>query len=355
MGCMAEGATRSAQEPTAADRRLRELVSGYQASAAIGALARLGVADALASGARSLVDLARSVGAEERALARLLEATLDLGLFTRGEDGRYGLGELGDLLRSDVPGSLRRFATVSTEHWRWAAYGHLDHTLRTGDAGFVAAHGCGLWDYLACHPEAAASFEESMTQVGVARDRAVAAAIDLEGVDRLVDVGGGRGGLMCALMEAHPQLHGIVFDLPSVIRSTRDYLRKAGFAERCEAIAGDFREEVPAGGNAYVLSWILHDWDDATALHILRTCRAAMEKHSRLFVIEMVVPEPGRANAAAFARLVRQTDLEMLAVVGGRERTAAEYEKLFAGAGCAVCRIVALEGMPWSVVEGRAV
>lgn len=336
-------------------RRLAELINGYQLSAAIGAFARLGVADALADGPSSIAELAERLGADERALGRLLGATLDAGLFTIGDDGRYRLAELGELLRSDAPGSLRRFAVVSTDDWRWAAYGHLTHALRTGEPGFVAAHGCRLWDFLASHPEAAASFEESMARVGAARDRAVAAAVDFSTAERVVDVGGGRGGLLRALLGDSPHLRGVVFDLPAVIEGAREQLAEAGLAERCQTVAGDFRQAVPSGGDAYLLSWVLHDWDDATALRILGNCRAAMQQGARLLVVEMVVPEPGEPNAAVFERLVRQTDLEMLAVVGGRERTAAEYEELLTESGFTLDRIVPLEGMPWSVIEGSAV
>lgn len=352
-------APHSAQQPVAQPstpgRRLAELIGGYQVSAAIGALARLGVADALARGPMAIGELARGLGADEGALARLLNATLDLGLFADDESGRYRLTEIGELLRSDIPGSMRRYAVVSTEDWRWTAYGRLDHTLRTGEPGFVAAHGCRLWDYLSLHPEAAASFEESMARVGVARDRAVAAALDVSAVDRLIDVGGGRGGLLSALLVANPHLRGVVFDLPAVAGGAVERLQEAGVAERCEVVAGDFREAVPADAGVYVLSWILHDWDDATAARILRACRVAMEERARLVVVEMVVPEPGQPGAEAFERLVRQADLEMLAVVGGRERTAAEYERLLTDAGFALDRITPLEGLPWSIVEASAI
>lgn len=348
-------AQQPAPQPLTSGRRLAELIGGYQVSAAIGAFARLGVADALAQGPMAIDELARGLGADEGALARLLNATLDLGLFADDGSGRYRLTELGEFLRSDIPGSMRRYAIVSTEDWRWTAYGHLDHTLRTGRPGFAVAHGCRLWDYLALHSEAAASFEESMVRVGAARDRAVAAALDLSAVDRLVDVGGGRGGLTSALLAANPRLRGVVFDLPAVADGAVVRLQGAGLAERCEVVAGDFREAVPAGGGVYVLSWILHDWDDATAARILRVCRVAMKEGARLVVVEMVVPEPGQPGAEAFERLVRQADLEMLAVVGGRERTAAEYERLLADAGFALDRIAPLEGLPWSVVEGSAI
>jgi hypothetical protein len=303
---MTEGTTQSTEQRAASNRRLVELINGYQASAAIGALARLGVADALADGPSSITELARRLGADERAFARLLDATRDIGLFTIGDDGRCRLGDLGDLLRTDVPGSLHRLAVVSTDEWRWRAYGHLTHALRTGEPGFVAAHGCRLWDYLASRPDAAASFEESMVRVGAARDRALAEAVDFSAVDCLVDVGGGRGGPLCVLLAAHPHLRGVVFDLPSLIEGAKEQLREAGLAERCQAIGGDFREAVPRGGDAYLLSWILHDWDDATALRILGKCRAAMGRDARLLVVEMVVPDPNQPGAAVFERLVRQ-------------------------------------------------
>jgi hypothetical protein len=349
-----EGANRSAEELAASGRHLAELVGGYQASAAIGAFARLGVADALAEAPATSGDLAARVGAREDVLARLLEATLGIGLFTQDDDGRYHLTALGELLRAEAPGSLRRYALVSTEDWRWYAYAHLAETLRTGEPGFVAAHGCRLWDYLAAHPEAAASFQESMARISGARDQAVAASLDFGRFHRVVDVGGGQGGLLRALLSAYPDLRGVLFDVPTAIEAAGEPLRQAGFHERCEAIAGDFRQAVPPGGDAYLLSWILHDWDDLAAQGILRRCREAMNKGASLFVVEMVVPEEGEPGADTFKRLVMQTDLEMLVVVGGRERTAAEFRELLAAAGFAVTRTVPLEGLPWSVIEGVA-
>jgi O-methyltransferase domain len=343
------------EQRAAAGRHLIDLINGYQASAAIGALARLGVADALADGPASVAELARRTGADERALARMLNVAGDWDLFVVEADGRVRLGGSGDLLRGDVPGSLRRLAIVSTEDWRWGAYGRLTHTLRTGEPGIVAAEGCRLWDYLASHPDAAASFQQTMARVGMARDQAVAAALDLDAVTCLVDVGGGRGELLSSLLAAHPRLRGVVLDLPGVIQNTREHLAEAGLAERCETIAGDFRDSVPEGGDAYMLSWILHDWDDEAALLILQNCRAAMQKGHRLLIVEMVVPEPGHPGAPGFERLLRQTDLEMLAVVGGRERTRAEYGELLATAGFALGEVRPLEGLAFSVIEGVAV
>lgn len=357
---MPEPTNVAAEDAALCSRRLSELIGGYQASAAIGAFARLGVADVLGDDAVTSAELAARLGAHEGALARLLQATLDVGLFTADDQGRYRLTALGRQLRADAPGSMRRYAIVATEDWRWNAYCHLDRTLRTGEPGFVTAHGCRLWDYLAGHPEAAASFEESMSRIGAVRDQAVAAAVDLGRFRCLVDVGGGRGGLMRALLTADDRLHGILFDLPSVVAGGRETLSQAGLTERCDVIAGDFRRSVPPGGDIYVLSWILHDWDDETAEAILHRCREAMDVGAVLLVVEMIVPEvgdatTGQAEAEAVRRLVRQTDLEMLAVVGGRERTASDFEALLTATGFALSGSKALPGLPWSVLEAVAV
>jgi len=339
-----------------ASRHLAALINGYQLSAAIGAFARLGIADALAEGPAPPAELAARLGADERSLSRLLDATREVGLFEACDDGRYGLTPLGQLLRGDAENPRRRLAIVSTDEWRWRAYGHLTHALRTGEPGFVPAHGCRFWEYLASHPAEAASFNETMSRVSTLRDAALAGAYDFGGIRRLVDVGGGHGGLLCAVLAHHPCLQGVVVDLPGVVEGAREQLLKADLTGRCEAIAGDFLEAVPPGGDAYLLSWILHDWDDETALRILRNCRAAMSDAALLLLVELVVPAADDpAPAPGVVRLVRQTDLEMLAVVGGRERTTAEYGELLARAGFSLARILPLEGMPWSLIEGVTV
>ena len=168
-----------------------------------------------------------------------------------------------------------------------------------------------------------------------------------------MDVGGGHGVLMRGVLEAHPHVRGVVFDLPGVIESTRAHLADAGLTDRCEAIAGDFFDAVPAGGDAYVLSWILHDWDDESAVRILANCRAAMGDAGRLLAIELVVPADDEPPSSPEVKwLLKTADIEMLAVVGGRERTAAEYRKLYASAGFELTRSLALEPLAWSVIEG---
>jgi len=196
-------------------------------------------------------------------------------------------------------------------------------------------------------------FNESMSRVAAANAAAIVRTYDFSQVNRLVDVGGGHGVLACAVLEANPHMHGVVFDLPGVIEGARTRVTEAGLTDRCELVAGDFFEAVPAGGDAYVLSWILHDWDDQSALRILANCRAAMGDAGRLLVIELIVPsDDERQRSPDIEWLVKTTDIEMLAVVGGRERTAAEYGELFAAAGFELTRIVPLAPTAWSVIEG---
>ncbi len=340
------------EDPVALTRRMGALVNGYQTSAAIGAVAALGVADALADGPAYPADVARRVGADPGALVRVLRVLADAGIFEALEDGRFALTPLGATLRGDVPGSVRRAAIIATDEWHWRAYGHLTHSVRTGEAGFHPAHGCGFWEYLDHHPSVAAMVDGSMARIAAARAAAFARAYDFGAIARVVDVGGGQGVLLQHVLQAHPHLAGIVLERPTVAEAARRRLAEAGLSGRCEVVGGDFFAGVPAGGDAYVLSWILHDWDDEAAVQILRNCRTAMGKPGRLLVLELVLsPADGPHSSSAADALARTVDLEMLAVVGGRERTEVEFRALFGRAGFNLTRVLALEGLPWSVIE----
>jgi precorrin-6B methylase 2 len=350
-----EGVTGGAPtEAEALGRRLADLIGGYQLSAAIGALARVGVADALADGALPVPLLAERVGADPMALRRVLQAVDDAGLFETTDDGAIALTPLGRLLRSDVEGSARRAATSATEEWRWRAYGFVTHSLLTGEPGFRLAHGCGFWDYLENHPAESEWFNAAMSRISAVTGAALAQQYDFTGINRLVDVGGGQGELAQAVLEAHPEMRATLLELPGVAHAAAQRLAATGVADRCEVVAGDFFDSVPSNGDAYVLSWILHDWTDEAAIRILSTCRAAFAEGARLLVIETVVPdsdEPPTPRTAATSRLVKKSDLEMLVVVGGRERTLAEYRLLFGAAGLGLSNVLALTGLPWSVME----
>ncbi len=343
-------------DPRALGLRMLELVNGYQVSAAIGAVARLGVAERLSDGPVGIDELALRVGADPHALRRVLRILADAGLVERLADGRVALTVMGELLREGVPGSVHRGAILVSEEWHWRAYGHFSHSLRTGEPGFRKAHGVGFWEYLERHPQAGALVNQSMSRATAMVASAFAGRYEFGEMTRLVDVGAGYGTLMRTVLDAHPTLDGVVCDLPGVIDVARATLADAGLTDRCQAVPGNFFEAVPAGGDAYVLSWILHDWDDQAALTVLANCRAAMGDGGRLLVIELIVPPDGeRQRSADIEWLVKTSDIEMLAVVGGRERTALEYGELFAGAGFALERIIPLVPTAWSVVEGSPI
>ena len=294
------------------------------------------------------------MGADIPSLKRLLRASADVGLFASGTGDRVKLAPLGQLLRADATGSARGAALAATDEWRWRAYGHVAHSIRTGKAGFRPAHGGGLWEYLDRHPAAAAWFNEAMSRLSAVTAAALVRCYDFAGVGQLVDVGGGHGNLMLAVLQARPRMHGVVFDLPSVVEGATPRLDASTVGERCETVAGDFFGGAPAGGDAYVLSWILHDWDDASAIRILHNCRAVLPADGRLLVIEMIAPTPGDTQTPTsvdITRLVREADLDMLVVAGGRERTLAEYKGLFAEADLQLPRIIALHSLPWTLME----
>jgi len=324
-------------------------MTGYRAMQALYVAARLGIADLLKDGARGSEELARATGADARALHRLLRALASLGVFGEDADGRFTPSELGALLRSDVPGSLRAAAIFFGDERNWHAWGKLERSVMSGEPVRGPRGTQVFLEESARDPEGAALFNAAMTSLTSAFDAAVTAAYDFSRLGTLVDVGGGQGALISSILAANPALRGILFDIPPVIESARGRIGEAGLAGRCELVAGDFFASVPAGGDAYVLKWVIHDWDDEHSVAILGSCRRAMARDGRLLLVERVVPE--RIDQSADTQGMLLGDLNMLLVTGGRERTAAEYQALLARADFALARIVPT-GTQLSIVEG---
>jgi hypothetical protein len=231
--------------------------------------------------------------------------------------------------------------------WIWHAWSQLLEGVRTGQTAFDLVHGVPLFTYLEQHPEAAAVFNQYMGERGDNRHTAFAAAYDFSGMHLVVDVGGGHGAALSAILQANPALRGLLFDLPQIAAGAKEHLVAAGVADRCDTVGGDFFAAVPAGGDAYLLSGILHDWDDERALQILRNCRRAMAGHGKLLVQALLMPE---GNAPSLAKLV---DVIMLTLTGGQQRTETEYRALYARAGFHLTHVVPtpsgdclLEGVP---------
>ena len=326
---------------------LSHLLRGSLVTQLVHVAATLGVADLLHTGPKSSHELAIAVNVDPEALSRVLRALASLGIFMETDAGVFALTALAEPLRSDVPGSLRGSAVLYGERWWWQACGELLHSVRTGQPAFDHVHGKALFGYLDASSDAAAVFNEHQTNMTRQDAAAVVAAYDFSPFTTVVDVGGGHGALTAAILQACPRPTVILFDQPAVVAGAQRRLRADGVTDRCRYVAGDFFDAVPAGGDAYILKDIVHDWDDGRTMAILRNCHAAMARLPaavRLLIVEKVIP-PGNEPFPG-----KLTDITMLLMTGGRERTANQYRALLGEAGFAVTRIVATRS-PASVIE----
>jgi len=327
--------------------RLLELITGYWITQLIYVAAKLRLADLLRAGPRTSDELARETGAQPQALHRVMRALANVGVFTETAPRLFANTPLSEWLRHDVPGSLGPRALVSGEK-DWRAWGALLRGVTTGAIPFDHVHGADHFAYLGAHPEEAAAFNETMTQFAEQFYRAVVAAYDFSCFRRIVDIGGGHGRLLTLVLEANPRTRGVLFDAPRVIEGACPALVAVGVAERCECVAGDFFTNVPAEGDAYLMSHLLHDWDDKNSVAILKNVRGAMARGGRVLIIEKLIP-PG--NEPSLAKLM---DIHMLVLSGGLERTEEEYRRLLADAGFRLERIVPTASI-MSVLEARPV
>jgi SAM-dependent methyltransferase len=337
-------AGRPAPGEVPADVAFIQMATGYWVSKAIYVAARLGVADLLAAGPKTVERLAAEAGADAPTLRRLLRALAGVGVFREDAEGRYELTQFAEFLRSNVPGSQRGFVLHVGETPSWAAWDGLLASVRTGESAFRAVHGAEVFPYYAAHPESNEPFNAAMAELSNVVAAAVTEAYDFSGFRRIADVGGGHGALLAAILKATPAARGLVYDQPEVVAGARAKVEAAGLAARCDTVGGDFFESVPAGCDAHVLKWIIHDWDDGRALKILRNCHGSLADGGRLLLVEAVVPE---GNEPSFSKWM---DLQMLVMTGGRERTAAEYRALLAAAGFELTRVIPTKS-PVSIVE----
>lgn len=327
---------------------LGRLFGGYRATLALHAAVKCGLADALAQGPRSVVDVAADTGATVDGVRRLLRYLAGLGLCEEHAPSMFGLTPLGELLRADVEGSMRAPILVGAE-LELPAWQHLVAGIRDGSSPFVAAHGARYFDHLG-RPENAAMarlFDAFMSTLTLSHGAAFIEAYDLTGARCVVDVGAGDATLLVLLLRSRPELRGIGFDLPDVIEAARRSL-PADVAPRCSLVGGDFFAAVPKGGDVYLLKRILHDWEDGEVLQILRRCREAMPSDGRLAILERLVPD-GLAGASVELAAAAEFDLHMLAGPGGRERTRAEFEALLGSAGFRLTEVTPTRWGQWAI------
>jgi hypothetical protein len=292
---------------------LARMIGGYQVTQALHVAAVLGIADLLAEGQRTSDELAAATGADAPALYRLLRALARVGLLDETSGGRFSLTELGGGLRDEEVRA--RLVFLGRSH-HWDTWSSLLHSVRTGENSFRSIHGCSVWEYRAEHAEESEVFDAWMAAQTRASNDAILSGFDFGRFRRVVDVGGGHGAFLAAILAAHPDVHGTLFDQAHVVAG-------APTIERCEILAGSFFDEVPAGGDAYVLKWVIHDWRDVEATTILRTVARAVDSDARVLVIERDLNDPATA----------WVDLQMLVMTGGQERTENEYAALFRAAG----------------------
>jgi SAM-dependent methyltransferase len=340
------GADRS-DEPIKPVARLREMIMGFRMTQLLYVAAKLNLADQLATAPQSAHQLAHTVGADASSLRRLLRALAGAGLVVE-TNGTFELTAVGELLRRDRPGSLHAVAALYGEEWLWRAYGRMLHSVQTGEPAFTHVHGLSFYDYLSHDPTAAAQFQHAMSEYSRLEADAIAAAYDFSGHSTVVDIGGGKGTLLAKLLSAHGGLSGVLFDLPEVVLGADHVFTLAGVSSRASWVGGDFFSAVPHDGDLYLLKSVLHNWDDEAAARLLQCCHRAMGPHARLLVAERVVPAD---NAPSEAKLF---DINMLVVVGGRERTEAEYRELFKRSGFALARVIPTNS-PLSLIEAQPV
>lgn len=333
---------------SAAAAQVIQMAGGLVVARAVYALAELAIADHLKDGPRSADELAQATGAHAPSLYRLLRSMSGFGFFVEEADHRFSLTPLGAALQSDAPGHARSSVRCLAGPVAWDSFSELLHSVKTGESGMERAHGKSVFDYLSTAPEQAAIFNETMIGFHGAEPPAVASAYDFSGIRKIVDVGGGTGNLLTTILLANPELRGVLYDLPHVASEARRQIEIKGLSDRCEVIEGSFFESAPGGGDAYILSHIIHDWDEAKCLTILENCRKAMGGRGRLLLVEMVIPEGNDFHPG------KLLDLMMLAITGGRERSEGEYAALLAKAGFNLTRVVSTQS-PVSVIEAQPV
>lgn len=325
------------------------LALGYLPSRGLHVANELRIADLLKDGPRSIEQLAHATGAHQQSLYRLLRMLAGFGVFVEESPGSFRLNPAAAALQTGVAESLHDAVKmvgdmIGDGSW-WNAAGHLGHSVLSGEPAFNYVHGMGFFEYLTRHPEAGRWFDRGLANFATPENAAIVGAYDFTPFGRIIDVGGGRGGFLAQVMKAYPAVRGTLYDRTEVVREPI-YLTASGLIDRAEIVGGDFFESVPAGGDAYVLKRILHDWNDQQCARILRTCREAMDGKARILVVDAVIPPGNELHPA------KVMDILMMLLVEGRERAEQEFRELFRQAGLKLTRVVRTPSV-LSIVEGE--
>jgi O-methyltransferase domain/Dimerisation domain len=316
---------------------LFRLLVGYQVSQALHVAAKLGLGDVLRDGPKTSTEIAMSVGADEPSLVRFLRFLAAQDILTEDDRGAFATTAMGALLRSDHPHSIHPWAALLGAPIIWLPWGELYQTVMTGQPAFDRIYGEAYFRYLEHSPDDAALFNAAMSDDP---SLPILEAYDFSGCTQIVDVAGGQGVLLQAILERNPQARGVLYDLPFVVDAALD-LKDSAVSSRCALVGGDMFQSIPTGGDAYILKRIIHDWNDTEAITILRNCRQAMANHGRILLVEQIFQDDEKSPAS---------DLMMLVLVTGRERTENEFRALFTAAGLTLSRVISAGD--YSVIEG---
>ena len=333
---------------------LRRLIGSYRITHAIKAAAQLGIADHFGERPQGACELAERLKVNPQALYRLLRTLVGIGLLADAGDRMFTLTPVGACLRRDAPDGMRAWALCEGAEYYQGAWMNLPHAVETGETAFEQTHGETFYQHLARHPETGHGFSQAMLDYARLIAKAVVAGYDFAGVQRVVDIGGSHGHLLSAILQANPTVNGVLFDRPAVVERAGERLRGAGLAGRAELVAGDFFESLPEGGDLYILSRILMDYDDDASVRLLQNCRRAMRPGGRVLIVQLLMPEQGDNAAREQLFEAAVSDLNMLVLTGGRERTEGEYRALLARAGFRLSRVVQTRALV-SLIEGERV
>jgi ubiquinone/menaquinone biosynthesis C-methylase UbiE len=326
---------------------LYERIMGYWSTCLVYAAARLGLADLLAPGPQTSAALAVATGTDPQRLHRVLRGLVAINVLAEDADGHFSLTAMGAELRSDVPGSLRALAIFQCE-CAMSAWRQIPDVLRTGRSGFELAFGAGLYEHMARQPADDVIWNQAMVDSARAwlEDGGLLSRFEWRAGQTVIDVGGGHGPLLAGLLAQHRELRGVVFDLPRVVAGAGPYLEAAGVADRCQAVGGDATKAVPEGGDVYLFTRVLFNWDDDVATTMLASCARVMHPDARLLVIDIMVADGPAPDPATLI------DLNNLMLFGGRARTEAQWRCVFANAGLVLDRATRVAPM-WALLEGR--
>jgi hypothetical protein len=328
-------------QPPDPGQMLMQMCTGFMVSSAIYPVAKLGIAELLADGPQPISKLAEDTGANEGALYRVLRALASVGLFTEVSPRTFGLTPSANLLRSDVSGNLRELALWMTNEFHFKVWGQMMHSVLTGKPAVEKVYGKPCFEVFPDLPETNVEFNNAMTNISATTIPVVLEHYDFSGIETLVDVGGGHGLLISQILKHYPHMKGMLFELPHVLEGANARITRLGLSDRLQTCPCDFFESIPAGGDAYIMQHIIHDWEDSKCHLILKNVHKALagRKNGKLIILDSLIKD---GNTPDFSKWI---DLEMLTMPGGRERTEEEFRVLLQHCGFKLTRTIPLQGM----------